>query len=96
MTKSLGLLAVLALAGCHDRKREVAACSYEPGSAQAGGLTGCLMLRYGWSQTDALVAEADLRAEYAKAGEPLRGEPPPPGTHWCQRTGDTAWTTCPN
>jgi hypothetical protein len=95
MTKPLGLLAVLALAGCHDRKREVAACSYEPGSAQAGGVTGCLMLRYGWSQRDALVAEADLRAENAKAGEPLRGEPEP-GTHRCQRTGDTAWTTCPN
>jgi len=74
MAKPLGLLAVVALAGCHNRKREVAACSYEPGSAQAGGVTGCLMLRYGWSQTDALDRGRPSAPSMRRAAEPLRGE----------------------
>ena len=93
-----------------ERHRQVVACTYEMGSAQDRGV-GCLMLRFGWKEDEAITAAYahayDMRAKAGlmptappadmtpKAG-PAPRRPAPAGTHWCQRIGDTTWTTCPN
>lgn len=93
-----------------ERHRQVVACTYEMGSAQDRGV-GCLMLRFGWKEDEAITAAYahayDMRAKAglmptAPPGDmtpttgPAPARPAPAGTHWCQRIGDTTWTTCPN